>query len=117
MKARKRDPGDDAPAIETRNEPSGGILPGRTHQKGTNETGMRQVGEIAAKAAAVQRDWFSTGQWLDDIQAAMDEVLAPLRAHNAAMEELFAKKSQGTLTPADKQHAIDLRRAREHPVA
>ena len=115
-KARKRTRKPD-PQVSEHHEPSAGILPPRIVKSADTPAGMRQIVEQAATAASREQQWYASGEWLDDIDKAIAEVLAPLHAHNTAMQELPAKKAQGTVTPADKQHAADLRRARENTPA
>ena len=71
MKARKRTPDtapDTAPVIETRHEPSAGILPGRTHHDAGNEAGARQLIETFNTQA--QR--LANDHWLDAIAARIE---------------------------------------------
>lgn len=102
-KARKRQRAD----IETRHEPSDGILPGRTKHIGTNDAGMKQVFTEVAKAAAQHYEKISSGRWLDEIEAEINRELPTIARDDATHRHRRRKYLQGALAELRQvRHAI-----------
>ena len=92
-KARRRNP-DERPAVETRQEPSDGILPGRTVHEANNEAGARSLVEAFNAAAA---SLFTDGRWLDGIAAAIEAVKADVAAHEPKRRR-YGQQAEAHLT-------------------